>query len=333
MYQNKKRVKDGSLRLAVSVGAMLLFYPVQHSHAAINNTVTASATAPGGPISQQATESVDVADDITNASVVKTWGFAPGGDVNNNGLVDAGDTIIYTYEITNTGNATLRDVDVTDIADDAVGAPIAITTPTLVHLDSGTAAPGQQTAAGQTGDSTDGGTGDGDWDRLGPADVIRFTATYTVLPGDLSAPSSADGDIDSTARVTGTYVPASGPSVPLAPGGTREDSEAVPLNIAPALFVDKVASDNTDVAAGDVVTYTYTVRNNGNVPLTAVSLADAHNGNNGVPGSLTPAFQSFTINTGGSTNSGNTITFLAPGDEAVFTASYTVTQADIDNRQ
>jgi uncharacterized repeat protein (TIGR01451 family) len=316
---------------ATSLAALVLFLTASSALAEIDNTVTATGTSPSGPVSDTATEQVDVADPIVNASIVKTWTFAPGGDVNNNGLVDAGDTIIFSYLVTNTGNVTLSNVDATDIADDAVGAPIAITTPTLVTTDSGTAPPGLQAAAGQTNDSTDAGnTTDGDWELLGPSDAITFTATYVVQPGDLTALTSADGDIDSTARVTGTYVPATGPSIALAPGGTRESSVAVPLNIAPALFVDKVASDTTDVAAGDTITYTYTVRNDGNVPLSNITLSDTHNG---VVGALTPAFQSFTVNAGGSTNTGNTITLLAPGDEAEFTATYVVTQDDINDRQ
>src|ERR1051325_6015096 len=34
-------------------------------------------------------------------SATKTWMFAPGGDVNSNGLVDPGDTITYTVTIAN----------------------------------------------------------------------------------------------------------------------------------------------------------------------------------------------------------------------------------------
>ncbi len=318
-------------RLLTSVAVVGILLQNQFAGAAITNTVTANATAPSGPLPPvTANESVDVANPIVNASIVKTWSFAPGGDVNNNGLVDAGDTVAYTYLVTNTGNVSLSNVDVTDIADEAVGAPIAITQPTLVTTDSGTVPPAQLAAAGQLNDSSN--TAGGSWDVLGPQDVITFTATYVVQAGDLTSPGAADSDIDSTARVTGTYVPATGPSVALATGGTREDSEAVPLNIAPVLFVDKVASDTTDVAAGDVITYTYTVRNDGNVPLTTVTLSDVHNGNNGVPGTLAPAFQNFTINTG-STNTGNTINTLQPGDEAIFTATYVVKQSDINNLQ
>ena len=65
------------------------------------------------------------------------------------------------------------------------------------------------------------------------------------------------------------------------------------------------------------------------MPISNVALADTHNG---TADALVPAFQSFTTNTG-STNTGNTITVLQPGDVAIYTASYTVTQNDIDTRQ
>ena len=53
---------------------------------------------------------------------------------------------------------------------------------------------------------------------------------------------------------------------------------------------------------------------------------------------LVPAFSSFTINNGDgagnfSANSGNTLTVLYPGDQATFTATYTVLQDDVDYLQ
>ncbi len=82
--------------------------------------------------------------------------------------------------------------------------------------------------------------------------------------------------------------------------------------------------------AGQVITYTYTVTNSGNVDMTAITLSDTHKG---VVGALTPAFQTFSPGGLGSTNTGNTINILRPGDSAVFTATYTVTQDDVDNLQ
>lgn len=321
---NMRSVKNQSsmkLRNAICVSALLLFAQVAPAFATINNTVTVTGTPPGGPansVTSSANETVDVVNSAPTIAVVKSWVFAPGGDVNGNGLADAGDKLVYSYLVTNTGNVTLNSVAVTD-AHDGVGAPLTIVTPVAVTTDNGSA------PAGTLGDSVDNGlVNDGNWDKLGPGDVITFTSTYTVVPGDLTAPTSTDSLLDSTATATGTYT-GNPPPVPV----SATSSVSVPLNIAPALVVSKTASPDTNVPAGTVVTYTYTVTNSGNVPITNVSLADTHKG---VPGALTPAFQSFTTNTG-STNTGNTITLLQPGDVAVFTATYTVTQNDVDTLQ
>jgi large repetitive protein len=313
--------RRNSLRNAICISALLFAASFGPAHATINNAVTVMGTPPGGPVdsvTSSTTKTVDVVNSAPTIALVKSWVFAPGGDVNGNGLADAGDKIVYSYLVTNTGNVTLDAVSVTD-AHDGAGAPLTILTPAAVTTDNGSA------GAGTLGDSVDNGlVNDGNWDKLGPGDVITFTSTYTVAPGDLIAATSSDGDIDSTATATGTYT-GNPPPVPV----SATSSTAVPLNVAPALLVSKTASPDTNVPAGTVVTYTYTVTNSGNVPITNVTLADTHNG---VPGALTPAFQSFTTNTG-STNSGNTITLLQPGNVAVFTATYTVTQNDVDTRQ
>jgi cytochrome c oxidase assembly protein Cox11 len=313
--KNQKTVRIAAL-LAVSSFALMPFA----AQASIDNTVTASGTAPGGPVggvTATTNENVDVADDAPLIQLVKTWVFAPGGDVDNDGQVDPGDTIRYVYTVTNTGNVTLEGVGVGDLHD-GVGPALNILPPTTVTTDNGSA------PAGTIGDSTDTNTTDALWDRLGPNDVITFLADYVVLPGDFTAPTSTDGDIDSTATATGTYQPG-----PTGQTVSSVSNLGVPLQLLPSLQIAKVADDDTEVTAGQVITYTYTVTNNGNVPISSVTLADTHNG---VAGALTPAFQSFTTNTG-STNTGNTINVLQPGDVAVYTATYTVTQTDVDTRQ
>jgi uncharacterized repeat protein (TIGR01451 family) len=292
------------------------------AYAAVSNSVTAAGTAPSGApggVTATATEDVDVADDAPAVAVVRSWSFAPGGDANNNGLVDAGDQIIYSYVVHNSGNVTLRDVNVSDLHD-GTGAPLTFVTPASVTTDNGSA------PAGTINDSSDvGANNDGDWDVLGPNDYVTFTsAPYTVLAGDMAAPSSSDGDIDGTVTAAGSYDPGTG-----AVTVTGTGSAPVPLNVVPSLTVSKVASQDTNVPAGTVITYTYRVRNNGTVPITSVTLTDTHKG---VVGALTPTFATWVVNTG-STNTGNTINTLAPGDEAEFTATYTVTQSDVDTLQ
>lgn len=306
--------------LAGSLAVLMAMAGAMPAYAAVSNTVTATGTPPTGPaVTDTATEDVDLIDAAPQVAVVRAWQFAPGGDVNSNGLVDAGDQIIYTYVVQNAGNVTLADVSINDIHD-GTGAPLTFVTPTTVTTDNGSA------PAGTLNDSSDvGATADGDWDVLGPDDYITFTsAPYTVTPGDLVAGTSADGDIDGTVTASGNYNPGTGNTTVTGTG-----SAPVPLNQVPSLEVSKVASQDTNVPAGTVITYTYRVRNNGTVPITNVTLSDTHKG---VVGALTPTFANWVTNTG-STASGNTLTTLAPGDEAEFTATYTVTQSDVDTLQ
>jgi uncharacterized repeat protein (TIGR01451 family) len=311
----------GLKTFAAPLALVLLMAGSISAYAAVTNSVTATGTGPSGPpgsVTDTASESVDVEDDAPAIAVVRSYTLT--NDVNSNGLVDAGDEVVYTYAVHNSGNVTLANVSVNDVHQ-ATGAPLTFITPASVTTDNGSA------PAGTLTDSTDvGATNDGDWDVLGPDDYITFTsAPYTVVPGDLLlATSSADNDIDGTVTATASYDPG---TAPVTVNGSS--SSPVPLNIVPSLEVTKVADFDTNVTAGTVVTYTYRVRNNGTVPITDVTLADTHKG---VLNALTPTFVSWITDTG-STNTGNTIDVLAPGDEAEYTATYTVTQADVDTLQ
>ena len=73
------------------------------------------------------------------------------------------------------------------------------------------------------------------------------------------------------------------------------------------------------------MTYTFTVTNTGNVTLTGVGVTDAPTA---PAGGVTATCQSLTTPPG--TCSGAT-TSLVPGQTAIFSGTYTVTQADIDH--
>lgn len=318
------RTYSGTQFITGALAALLLMAGSISAYAAVTNSVTATGTAPSGApggVTANASESVDVQDDAPTIAVVRDWQFVPGltGDVNSNGLVDAGDQIIYTYVVHNSGNVTLTNVNVNDIHD-GTGAPLVFVTPTSVTTDNGSA------PAETLNDSSDvGTTADGDWDILGPDDFVTFTSQpYTVEAGDLVAGTSSDNHIDGTVTAEGTYDPG---TTPVTVNGSG--SAPVPLNLVPSLEVSKVASADTDVPAGTVITYTYRVRNNGTVPITNVTLSDTHKG---VLNALTPTFASWVTDTG-SSNTGNVINVLAPGDEAEYTATYTVTQSDVDTLQ
>lgn len=315
-----RRISTGSMAMAVMAMQVLPAF------ATIDNTVTATGTGPGATtVSGTASANVDVANAAPTISVVETMVITT--DANGNGKADPGDVITYSYRVTNTGNVTLKDIIPTETNDGAGTTPVMVV-PTAVTTDNGT-----------LGDSSDAITTDNKWGVLGPLDVITFRSTYTVIAADitalgggtgtgLSGNPEADSFLDDKISVAGTYTNTAAATTTPVSGTSRANT---PLNIINKLDITKVPNVSTNVAAGTVVTYTYTVTNNGNTPITGITLSDTHNG---IVGGLVPAFQSFTTNVGGlSTNTGNTITKLMPGDVAVYTATYTVTQADVDNRQ
>lgn len=331
-YTEANRRHSGLKLTAAPLALILLMSGSYAAYAAVTNTVTATGTGPSGPpggVSATANESVDVVDDTPAINVVRNWSFVSGptGDVNGNTLADAGDQIFYTYVVTNSGNVTLADVNVSDVHE-ATGAVPAPITPTTVTTDNGS------TGAGTLNDSSDvGATADGDWDILGPADVITFTSgPYTVAPGDIVlATSLADDAIDGTVSASGSYDPG---AAPIAVSGSS--SAPVPLNIVPSLTVAKVASPDTNVPAGTTVTYTYTITNTGPVPITNVALADSHNGSGPapVPGSETIFQDNGTTNDSTDTTANDGIwSVLAPGDLITMTGTYVVTQSDVDTLQ
>ncbi len=312
-------------RLSTSIMALaLVAFQIVPAFATINNTVTANGKGPANvDVSGTANATVGVVLAAPTLTVVKTITFITDAAPAN--LADIGDKLLYTFTVKNTGNVTLNAVGVTD-ANDGVGAPVTVGAPTGVTV---------------TGGSVDTNLADNKWDKLAPNDVIKFTATYTVVAGDIAAagggtanvpPTSArnlpepDGYLDDKATASGTYNNIGQNTTATA---TATDKKSVQLNIMPSIQVTKVASKTTNAIVGDLITYTYTVTNTGNTPVNNITLADTHNG---VPGALTPGFVGFNAgNT--STRTGNTINSLSPGDFATYTATYTVTQNDVDTRQ
>jgi len=197
----------------------------------------------------------------------------------------AGDVIHYTIKVTNTGNVTLTGVSIDDPllsdedCDGAFGAP---------YVKSGF--------------------------TLAPAAQLTCTGTYTVTQADIDNNGGGDGDIDNTVTADSNET------------GPDTASAAVPIVYGPALNVVKtvtsVDGDNQAPfqvdAAGDVISYSITVFNTGNVTLTGVSVDDPLLGNEDCDGVAGAPFVStgFTINVGGSLSC---------------TGSYAVTQADLDN--
>lgn len=229
----------------------------------------------------------------TTISAVAAMTVTKAADLASVGNV--GDVITYTITLTNTGATTITGLSVAD--------------PLLAGL---SCAPGSGANP----------------DDMAPGAVATCTGTYAATIADFDGNGGGDGDIDNTATVTGTGSGGSGAI-------NESDSAAVALNLGPALSVSKVADDTTDVVAGQVVTYTYTVANTGNQTITDVSLSDAHGGSGPAPLPSNEMLITDSAPLGDSVDGGTDGNWdtIAPGDIITFTATYTVTQLDVDTLQ
>ncbi len=163
------------------------------------------------------------------------------------------------------------------------------------------------------------------WTMTRPV-VVRLAFLLLMLAAG-SEPSFATIDNDATA--TGTYA-----GLPVISNTASVQVSVTPA--APALVVTKTATPDTNVPAGTTVTYTYTVQNAGNQMLTNITLNDVHSGSGPapVPGNevLTTDFGTTNDSTDATANDGQWST-LAPGDVITFTATYIITQNDVDTQQ
>ena len=210
-----------------------------------------------------------------------------------NGL-SAGDTIDYQYEVTNTGNVDLSDLSVTD---NKITSPSAVTCRDTAL------------AAGQT---------------------TTCTATYKITAADVSA-----GHVTNSARASGTdpsggrvFSPRRSTSVPIptTPPTTVPPTTVPPTTVppittpptvppptpSPSLTVEKsglLQTAGPEPRPGGTIAYSYVVTNTGNVELTKLAVHDSLTGLSAI---TCPA------------------TSLAPGDSTTCTATYALTQADID---
>ena len=139
------------------------------------------------------------------------------------------------------------------------------------------------------------GTADG---ILAVSETWTYTGTYTVTQADIENNGGGDGDIDNTASATTTFL-----TTP------QTASAAVPVDQIPALTLTKSANLGSYDTVGQIIAYTYTIENSGNI-----SLAGPFTVNDDRQGTLTNCA------------SGP----LAPLATTTCTSTHTVTQADLD---
>ena len=190
---------------------------------------------------------------------------------NKEEVTNLGEEITYIFHVTNKGKVTLNDVTISDPMLEKLGV--------TVELENSTLAPGESTTG---------------------------TATYIVTQEDID-----NGRVTNVATVTGNppgYNPTD-PDNPNNPPQPKDEGEKiVSIKQDANIQLEKTSDRDNFTEVGQEVTYTFKVKNTGNVTLTDVKVMDE-------------TFQ-FDV--------GLDKTTLAPGEQATGTFTYTVTQDDMD---
>ncbi|MBL1407709.1 DUF7507 domain-containing protein, partial [Sphingobacterium faecale] len=196
------------------------------------------------------------------------------GDGNCYGL-EKGSTIVYTLHVSNVGNTSLTNV----VVNDPLGAAVY-----------------------QGGDNNSDG-------KLDINEVWTYQVEYVVTPVDID-----NGQVVNQATVTA--IDAANKRVSDVSGSTVSSNEPTVISICREAKIKLVKTHNLEkdgdcygVNVGDIVTYTFTVTNEGNVTLSDINLVDAMLGLTGLTQDVSP---------------------LAAGNSRTYIATYKVTQADVD---
>ncbi|MFZ9042786.1 MAG: beta strand repeat-containing protein, partial [Ilumatobacteraceae bacterium] len=200
--------------------------------------ITYRITDPVTGLTREGTLTITIeAEAAASVSISKTAGDIVDTDTDPNGAGDVGDTITYTFSVTNTGDDVLSDVTVTDdkIADADITCP------------DGT---GNVVASLASGASTE------------------CSATYSLTQADVDAGSVTNIGTVTAGAGAGPVTDDDTATV------TIDRSASLSVLKSAGEIVD--TDDPADVAgdAGDTITYTYTVSSTGNVTLTAVTVTD-----------------------------------------------------------
>jgi uncharacterized repeat protein (TIGR01451 family) len=358
----------------------------------VENTATGTGTPPSGPPVESPPDTVVVPPDQASGLTIEKTGTLD--DADGDGLLDAGETISYSFLVRNTGAVTMTDVTVNDplltnagisvtpgpqtLAPGGTATFTATYTPTQAEIDAGrventatgtgTPPSGPPTesppdtvvvppdqASGMTIEKTavlndlDGddlldlgetitysflveNTGsvtltgvtvddpmlaragislDQGPQTLAPAQTFTFTATYQPTQGEIDA-----GRVENTATAIGT--PPSGTPIGSPPDSVVTLPEPASLVLQKTgLFSD--VDGNGYASTGDTLTYTFTVTNDGGQTVKNVWPVDAG-----------PTFNGKAAGGSLSRFSPEPVT-LAPGESQDFTATYTLTERDIEN--
>ncbi|WP_150546817.1 DUF7507 domain-containing protein, partial [Mesonia oceanica] len=149
----------------------------------------------------------------------------------------------------------------------------------------------------------------------GAVDNTTFTASYTITQADVD-----NGNVSNQATATGTYTDGNGDEqttedLSSSSSNTTDDTTVTPFGQNPGIALIKTGTFNDAngdgfAQVGETIDYSFSITNTGDVTLTNITVTDT----------LVSV-------------SGGPLANLAPGavNSNAFTASYTITQSDVDN--
>lgn len=205
---------------------------------------------------------------------------------NGDGITGIDDQVIFTITLENTGNVSLNNVTLTDTFEDKLGQPLSLTTEPVFE-------------------SADQGSPEG---TLLVGELATYTATYTIAQQVIDAGGLRNSVMASGDSPTGTRVTDVSDNGDDTDGNTTDDSTEIDFTHDPKIALVKTSDVSGAGLVGDVITYTFTATNTGNVRLSGIVVNDAQIGITDL--ALTPSS-------------------LDPGESATATATYVITQADI----
>ena len=284
----------------------------------INNSVLATASSPGQ--SNNVTDTSDdgddsdgnTTDDVTAVSItplpaIEATKTAVTTDNNSNGIVDLGDTIVYTITVENKGNTSLSSLTLADTLSDGSGGSLTLTSgPTFTSASAGSS---QGTLTlGETATYT-------------ASYVVSSSAAYTgFISNTVLATASSPGNTDD---VTDTSDDGDDTD-----SNTTNDPTVVNITASPGIEATKTATvtDNGDgvLGKGDIVRYDIKLTNTGNINLQNISIFDQFLSNAGSSLNLIsgPSFSGSSLGSA----AGN----LKPNEIANYIAYYIIEQDVVD---
>ena len=276
----------------------------------VTDTSDSGSDADGTPITNpELVDGPDTDTDPTNDPTITDLSQEPSleltksasvpSDTNANGEIDENDEITFSFEVENTGNVTIDNISITDVA---LGSAVTLSSTTLLPGETATAT---ATYVITALDVTNG--------------YAENTATVTGSdPQSVTVTDVSDTDTDADgATITDPETVDSPDGTGVTDGDPTNDPTVVSFPEDASIELVKTASaptvslgtNTTILDAGDTITYDFVVTNTGEQALSAITLQDDLLG----------------------TSTISLVSSLASGESFTYQGIYTLTQDDIDN--